>query len=205
MSASAHPPARIAAEGNAQAERDKRQSGRPGPGREGDPRSPSRRDRDRILYSSALQRLTGVTQVVTPDPGGALTHNRLTHSLKVAQVARSIAEILLSDESKRDVLICLGGLDPDVAEAAALAHDLGHPPFGHIGEAVLDMFARNELDLSEGFEGNAQTFRIVARLEKRSGGDGMDLTAATRCALLKYPWPRVRRQSGQKEHRARMA
>jgi dGTPase len=154
-----------------------------------------------------LQRLTGVTQVVTPEPGGALTHNRLTHSLKVAQVSRSIAELLLRQDSNRPALVALGGLDADVAEAAALAHDLGHPPFGHVGEAVLDAFARNpkKLGLEEGFEGNAQTFRIVARLDMRSPSyDGMDLTAATRCAILKYPWSRIERERDDEKHLARL-
>jgi dGTPase len=205
MPASAHPLTRIAADESEQAQRDTRRSGRPGYGRKGDPRSASRRDRDKILYSPTLQRLTGVTQVVTPEPGGALTHNRLTHSLKVAQVARSIAELLLSDDSHHSDLIALGGLDADVAEAAALAHDLGHPPFGHIGEAVLDTFARGELDLEEGFEGNAQTFRVVARLDMRSPSyDGMDLTSATRCAILKYPWLRIKPDSDLDEHRRRL-
>jgi len=204
MPASAYLVTRIAADESAQVQRDARCSGRPARGREGDPRSPSRRDRDKILYSPTLQRLTGVTQVVTPEPGGALTHNRLTHSLKVAQVARSVAEVLLSKESKHSDLIALGGLDADVAEAAALGHDLGHPPFGHIGEAVLDTFAREKLDLEEGFEGNAQTFRIVARLDMRSPTyDGMDLTAATRCAILKYPWSRTTPDGDPEEHRRR--
>src|SRR5215831_3375248 len=115
---------RIAPADEAQLQRDKRHSSFSAKRRDGDPRSPSRRDRDKVLYSSSFQRLTGVTQVVTPEPGGALTHNRLTHSLKVAQVARSIAELLLSDKSKHSALNSLGGLDADVAEAAGLAHDL---------------------------------------------------------------------------------
>jgi dGTPase len=197
---------RIAADESDQAQRDARRSGRPGQGREGDPRSPSRRDRDKILYSPALQRLTGVTQVVTPEPGGALTHNRLTHSLKVAQVARSIAELLLSNESSHSDLVALGGLDAEVTEAAALAHDLGHAPFGHIGETVLDIFARQNLELDEGFEGNAQTFRIITRLDMRSPSyDGMDLTAATRCAVLKYPWLRVDQNSDLDQHRQQLS
>lgn len=156
-----------------------------------DPRSGGRHDRDRIYYSIAFRRLAGVTQVFTPTTDGFLTHNRLTHSLKVAQVARSIAEVLLNRSEEHPALDALGGLDPDVVEAAALAHDLGHPPFGHIGEVVLDRYAREQLGLSEGFEGNAQTFRIVTRLEPRSRREiGADLTAATRAAVLKYPWLR---------------
>jgi dGTPase len=157
-----------------------------------DPRSAARHDRDRIYYSTAFRRLAGVTQVFTPTTEGFLTHNRLTHSLKVAQVARAIAELLLQRLDDGPAAIeRLGGLDADVVEAAGLAHDLGHPPFGHIGESVLDEYAREELSLSEGFEGNAQTFRIVARLEPRSRRDtGLDLTSATRAAILKYPWMR---------------
>ncbi|CUR62097.1 putative deoxyguanosinetriphosphate triphosphohydrolase [metagenome] len=86
----------------------------------------------------------------------------------------------------------MGGLDAEVVEAAGLAHDVGHPPFGHIGETVLDRYARDRLGLSEGYEGNAQTFRIVTRVEPRSRRpNGLDLTAATRAAVLKYPWVRA--------------
>lgn len=155
----------------------------------GDPRDPARHDRDRIYYSAAFRRLAGVTQVLTPTYEGHLTHNRLTHSLKVAQVAESIANVLISQSDLHGMLVELGGLDVDVVAAAGLAHDLGHPPFGHIGETVLDKYAREILHLVEGFEGNAQTFRICTRLEPRQRKDtGMDLTAATRAAVLKYPW-----------------
>lgn len=197
---------RVAVSTDAQATRDQRHSARTRSSVAGDVRSPSRRDRDKVLYASAFQRLAGVTQVVTPEPGGALTHNRLTHSLKVAQVARSIAELLLSQDPLRPALVQLGGLDADVAEAAGLAHDLGHPPFGHVGEMTLDRFARTRLGLSEGFEGNAQSFRIMARLDARSPSyDGMDLTAATRCAVLKYPWLRAERGESEQEHRRRLS
>lgn len=100
--------------------------------------NPFRADRDRIVASPFFARLGGVTQVISPVGSGLLVHNRLTHSLKVAQVARSIAERLIADDRWRDLLDRLGGCDPDVVEAAALAHDLGHPPFGHLGERVLD-------------------------------------------------------------------
>lgn len=196
------PTNRLAASTETQARRDQRRSGRRATK---DARSPSRRDRDKILYASSLQRLTGVTQVVTPEPGGALTHNRLTHSLKVAQVSRSIAEALLADDTNHEKLASLGGLDAEVAEAAGLGHDIGHPPFGHVGETVLDEFARDQLKLSEGFEGNAQSFRIACRLDTRSPSySGMDLTAATRCGLLKYPWARVTREATPEQHEERM-
>ncbi|MEU8615118.1 HD domain-containing protein, partial [Actinoplanes sp. NPDC048791] len=100
--------------------------------------SPFRVDRDRIVSSPFFARLGGVTQVISPGGAGLLVHNRLTHSLKVAQVGRAIAERLAADPRYADVLDKLGGCDPDVVEAAALAHDLGHPPFGHLGERVLD-------------------------------------------------------------------
>src|SRR5689334_9888235 len=111
--------------------------------------SPFRVDRDRIASSSYFARLGGVTQVISPGGSGLLVHNRLTHSLKVAQVARAIAERLTADERYRDLLDKLGGCDPDVVEAAALAHDLGHPPFGHLGERVLDTLARQRFGLRD--------------------------------------------------------
>ncbi|MBC8091240.1 MAG: HD domain-containing protein, partial [Pseudonocardia sp.] len=141
--------------------------------------SPFRVDRDRIAASPFFARLAGVTQVVSPAGTGLLVHNRLTHSLAVAQVARAIAE-------RSGV-----GADPDVVEAAALAHDLGHPPFGHLGEQVLDRLALEQLGLPDGFEGNAQSFRIVTTIDLHGpGGTGLDLTAAVRAAILKYPWCR---------------
>src|SRR5690242_21860027 len=105
--------------------------------------SPFRADRDRVASSPFFARLGGVTQVVSPTGSGLLLHNRLTHSLKVAQVARAIAERLTAVGDTAAVLDKLGGCDPDVVEAASLAHDLGHPPFGHLGEEVLDRIARN--------------------------------------------------------------
>ncbi|WP_329109009.1 dNTP triphosphohydrolase [Micromonospora sp. NBC_01699] len=153
--------------------------------------SPFRADRDRIVSSPFFARLGGVTQVISPGGSGLLVHNRLTHSLKVAQVGRAVAERLSADERYRDLLDSLGGCDPDVVEAAALAHDLGHPPFGHLGEQVLDRIARQRLGLPDGFEGNAQSYRIVTSTEIRGMATiGLDLTAAVRAAILKYPWTR---------------
>src|SRR3954451_19345834 len=91
--------------------------------------SPYRTDRDRIAASPFFARLAGVTQVVSPAGSGLIVHNRLTHSLQVAQVARAVAERLAADEATAALLEKLGGCDADVVEAAALAHDLGHPPF----------------------------------------------------------------------------
>ena len=152
----------------------------PGESGAGVARSPFRVDRDRIAASPFFARLAGVTQVVSTAGTGLLVHNRLTHSLQVAQVARAVAERL-------DRPDC----DPDVVEAAGLAHDLGHPPFGHLGEQVLDRLARERLGLRDGFEGNAQSFRIVTTIDLHGpGGTGLDLTAAVRAAVLKYPWTR---------------
>jgi dGTPase len=112
-------------------------------------------------------------------------HNRLTHSIEVAQVARRVAEKFQTSEGVAGA----GGIDPDVVEAAGLAHDLGHPPFGHIAETRLSELVDEKG--SDGFEGNAQTFRILTRLTAhRRGYRGLNLTRATLNAVLKYPWPR---------------
>ncbi|GAA2807578.1 dNTP triphosphohydrolase [Saccharopolyspora taberi] len=162
---------------------------------------PFRADRDRVSSSAFFARLGGVTQVVSPSGSGLLLHNRLTHSLKVANVARALAERLLRDPANADALSRLGGLDGDVVEAAALGHDLGHPPFGHLGEAVLDRLARERFALPDGFEGNAQSFRIVSRIDVRGiEAEGLDLTAAVRAALLKYPWTRLARPQPHPRH-----
>ena len=147
-------------------------------------------DRDRIVSSPFFDRLGGVTQVISPGGAGLLVHNRLTHSLKVAQVGRAIAERLVANEEYRDLLEKLGGCDPDAVEAAALAHDLGHPPFGHLGERVLDTLARQRFGLADGFEGNAQSYRILTSIGLKGDSAGLDLTAAVRAATLKYPWTR---------------
>jgi len=149
---------------------------------EEDSRRPGQRDRDRILYTSAFRRLAEVTQVASPD-NALVFHNRLTHSLQVAQVGRSLAEKLrLSQPELADEV---GGIDADVVEAACLAHDLGHPPFGHTAERELNSLAKG----IGGFEGNAQSFRIVTALAFKSEDyRGLDLTRATLAAILKYPW-----------------
>lgn len=158
-------------------------------GRASDERSPFEKDRDRLLYSSNFQRLGRVTQVVAPSDR-FLTHNRLTHSLEVAQVARGLANSLLRREDQRQVLAAAGGIDPSVAEAAALAHDLGHPPFGHVAEQELDGLLV-AAGVPDGYEGNAQSFRIVTKLGVRYPEiPGLNLTRATLNAVLKYPWQR---------------
>lgn len=152
-------------------------------------RSEFQRDCDRILYSSYFRRLGEITQVASSFPAD-LGHNRLTHSLKVAQVGRRLAERILTavakdyPERSQELLALLGGLDPDVVEAAGLAHDLGHPPYGHHGEATL-----NRLAGPAGFNGNAQTLRVLTSLSIRDvDTGGLNLTRATLNAVLKYPW-----------------
>jgi dGTPase len=154
------------------------------PDKPGEFRSPSQLDCDRLLYSGALRRLAVIRQVVSP-AGGHSFHNRLTHALKVAQVGRRIGEEILS-KTNSDLVQEIGGLDPHVVEAAGLAHDLGHPPFGHIAEETLNALLRKNGE-GDGYEGNAQSFRIVTRLEFREAEGGLDLTRATLNAILKYP------------------
>ena len=152
-----------------------------------DNRTSAQRDRDRILYTSAFRRLARVTQVVSAEEGHVF-HNRLTHSLQVAQVGSRIAQKLIRDASEASGP--LQDVDPDVVEAACLAHDLGHPPFGHIAEQELDKLATSH-GLPDGFEGNAQSFRIVTSLASASStGPGLNLTRATLNGVLKYPWAR---------------
>jgi dGTPase len=182
-------PASLAALGPGQSEiRDERRDKTDRPGG-GDQRTQSQRDRDRVLNTSAFRRLAGVTQVVSAAEGEVF-HNRLTHSLEVAQIGRRIAEHLTQEQASE--AIAVGGLDPETVEAACLAHDLGHPPFGHIAENELNGLITDELKCQDGFEGNPQSLRILTKLSARHITFlGLNLTRATLDALLKYPWPRA--------------
>jgi len=140
-------------------------------------RSPFQRDKDRIIHSSAFRRLKGKTQVFVAHEGDYY-RTRLTHSLEVSQIARSIARVL--------------GLDEDLAECLALAHDLGHPPFGHSGEEAL----ASCMEPYGGFDHNAQTLRIVTHLEGRYAEfDGLNLTWETLEGIAKHNGPLVERPS----------
>jgi dGTPase len=167
-----------------------------------DGRTPTEHDVDRILYSDELRRLGGVTQVVavgeTP-----LFHTRLTHTLKVQQLARRLAEHLLRDDEQADKLVAVGNVDVSAAEAAGLAHDLGHPPFGHVGEKMLD-----DLCVAQGldcFEGNAQTFRVLTKLASHPSverGAGLGLSDRTLRAVIKYPHLRLGEHEGSSKWNA---
>lgn len=171
-------------------------------------RSDAERDLDRLLYTLYFRRLSGITQVASlsaADKNGyGLVHNRLTHSLKVGQVARRMAQYLkgrpMHEYDGVDAGI-IQDIDPDVAEFAGLAHDIGHPPFGHLGDEVLQALAERH-NLEDGFEGNAQSFRVLTTLARRrparpSGDDfepdqvtSLPLSDRALASTVKYPFAR---------------
>jgi len=142
----------------------------------GDARTDYARDRDRIIHSRAFRRLKHKTQVFIPYEGDHF-RTRLTHTLEVAQIARSVSRSL--------------GLNEDLTEAIALGHDLGHTPYGHSGEAVLDRLLRESHPEAGGFKHNFQSVRVVDRLEKRYEEPGLNLTHDVREGMFKHTsWPR---------------
>src|SRR5262249_269827 len=156
-----------------------------------DLRSDFERDLDRVIYNFYFRRLAEVTQV-SSGSGQILRHNRMTHSYKVGQVGRRLVQYLLHDATNETGLKTAGDIDGNVVNAAGLLHDIGHPPFGHVGEEELDRLARTA-GLADGFEGNAQTLRIILSLANhhRAGEGfvpGLDLTRAVVAACVKYPW-----------------
>ena len=165
----------------------------PEPSRSGkDHRTATERDRDRILHSAAFRRLQGKTQIFGVGQAD-FYRTRLTHSIEAAQIARAIARNLC--EEHPELIRCV---TPELAEAVALAHDIGHPPFGHTGENTLDACMR-EVSRNAGldgkdclrFEANAQTFHILVASEPKSPAyPGLNLTRATLTGVMKYPFER---------------
>lgn len=152
-------------------------------------RTPQQREMDGILYSSAWRRLRGVTQVMPITGGVNKTHDRLNHSLKVAQVGMRFAQYLrFTDAASSEMII------PEAVYVAGMAHDLGHPPFGHIAENELQRILTHKdykWRLEDSFEGNAQSFRILTRLAKKRSEPpegGLGLSVESLAACTKYPW-----------------
>ncbi|SHG01785.1 deoxyguanosinetriphosphate triphosphohydrolase [Chryseobacterium vrystaatense] len=177
-------------------------------------RTDFQRDFDRIIFSSAFRRLQNKTQVF-PLPGSVFVHNRLTHSLEVSSVGRSLGSIIgefifdtykneLTEDSKNFYLHNLG----NVIAAACLCHDVGNPAFGHSGEdAIASYFERNEKDLKQkfnekewadlvNFEGNANAIRVLAQRQQGKDEGGIQLTFSTLASIAKYPCEAVAKKKG---------
>lgn len=146
-----------------------------------DHRDPYERDRTRVIHCPAFRRLQRKTQILGTDEGD-FHRTRLTHSLEVDSIGRSIVRNLMSNQEHP---ILLSGLLPndDLISVICLLHDIGHPPFGHGGEVALNYMMRNY----GGFEGNAQTLRLLTKVENSYGGFGLDLTRRGLLGILKYP------------------
>ncbi|GGO72928.1 anti-phage deoxyguanosine triphosphatase [Bowmanella pacifica] len=149
------------------------------PERQGDHRSPFQRDKARVLHSAAFRRLQAKTQVLGVGMND-FHRTRLTHSLEASQIGHGIAAQLRQKYPQQSDTLAL---NDNLIEALCLAHDIGHPPFGHGGETALNFMMREH----GGFEGNGQTFRIVTKLEPYSPDAGMNLCRRTLLGLVKYP------------------
>ncbi|MDB5101493.1 MAG: dGTPase [Cyanobacteria bacterium RYN_339] len=154
-----------------------------------DPRSPFEVDRARIVHSFAFRRLQGKTQIFGVGEGDFF-RTRLTHSMEVAQVGKGLALFLNQQPQLQGA-----PLELELVEAACLAHDLGHPPFGHNGEEAL----QGCMQAHGGFEGNAQNLRILTRLESKREGFGLNLTRATLEGVLKYLQPYARKKAASQQ------
>ena len=177
-----------------------------------DIRNAFQRDYDRIIFSNVFRRLQNKTQVF-PLPGSIMVHNRLTHSLEVASVGRSIARIVAKNLTKKfgnDFLNEIYDIDT-IVSAACLAHDLGNPPFGHSGEETISSYFKEgpgkelESQIPEyqwsdlvSFEGNANAFRQLTHQFAGRRQGGMSLTYATLATMIKYPYPSYNKNGRKK-------
>ena len=141
------------------------------------------RDRARVIHSAAFRRLQAKTQVLGIGEGD-FHRTRLTHSMEAAQISRGIVRAIQANKGSGKAWLAWLP-NPNLIETIALAHDIGHPPFGHGGEIALNFAMRD----AGGFEGNGQTLRLIARLEAHTEGFGLDLTRRTLLGVLKYPVP----------------
>lgn len=156
----------------------------PSPRRVGEVRGAFERDRARLIHSAAFRRLQAKSQVLGIGDGD-FHRTRLTHSMEAAQIGAGVRKVLLSRYPEKARLLP----DRDLVESLGLAHDLGHPPFGHEGERALNYCVVRASGRRMGFEGNGQTLRLLSRLESHTSGFGLNLTRRTLLGVLKYPVP----------------